>query len=285
MQKHTFRPLTPGDLPWLRRCRNPETHPFTALSAVSLVTWAETYGLSVTGDDDFFAVRSRYDEAYYCPVGDPEKCAAFIEEAAQESPARFVYVGEPAAKKLAAEGWQVRFRADLSEYIASSAALATLPANGVSESFRRKCRTFARAFGEYRVTPVTAENMDRLWETSDRYLAAQTGMPSDQAVLRTELDRFEELGLRGILLTMPDGREAFILGYENTPDMFTMTMTRHDPTLPRRITAVCIHSFAELLQRKYPLVNVEEDMGLDGLRRSKLLMFPVDLLKVYEVFR
>ena len=43
----------------------------------------------------------------------PEKCAAFIEEAAQESPARFVYVEEPEAKKLAAEGWHVRFRADL----------------------------------------------------------------------------------------------------------------------------------------------------------------------------
>ena len=38
-----------------------------------------------------------------------------------------------------------------------------------------------------------------------------------------------------------------------------------------------------LLRGRYPLVNVEEDMGLEGLRRSKQLLSPVDLLKVYEV--
>ena len=142
---------------------------------------------------------------------------------------------------------------------------------------------FARDFGEYRVTPVTEDRMDRLRETAERFRDAQVSMPSDQAVLETELERFGELGLRGIILTMPDGREAFILGYENTPETFTMTMTRHDPTLPQEITAVCIHEFAKLLRPEYPLIDVEEDMGLDGLRRAKTLLSPVDLLKVYEV--
>ena len=132
---------------------------------------------------------------------------------------------------------------------------------------------------------MTEEHLDRLREISERFLSAQDSMPSDQAVLETELDRFEELGLRGILLTMPDRREAFILGYENTPESFTVTMTRHDPTLPQEITAVCIHEFAAVLNRQYPLINVEEDMGLDGLRRAKTLLSPVDLLKVYEVLR
>ena len=125
--------------------------------------------------------------------------------------------------------------------------------------------------------------MDSLWDVSDRFLDAQEGTPADQLVLETELERFADLNLRGIVLTMPDGREAFILGYENTPSMFTMTMTRHDPTLPPETTAACIHRFAELLYRRYPLVNVEEDMGMDGLRRAKMLLSPVDLLKVYEV--
>ena len=73
------------------------------------------------------------------------------------------------------------------------------------------------------------------------------------------------------------------MGYENTPDMFTMTMSRHDPTLPPEITAVCIHEFASYLYQWYHLINFEEDMGLDGLRRAKQLLSPVDLLKVYEV--
>lgn len=284
MNMQTFRPLLPEDLRWLNRCRDAAAHPFTALSGASLITWAGTYGLTVTGGDDFFVIHSRYDGGYYAPVGNPEKCAAFMEKAAaEEKDARFLFVAEKDARALAGKGWDVHFRADLSEYIVSSAGLAMVPGTTVSESFRRKCRKFAQTFGRYGITPVSPENLDALRDISERYRNAQDSMPMDQAVLETELEHFEELNLQGILLTLPDGREAFMLGYENTPEMFTLTMTRHDPGLPQEITAVCIHEYASLLCRRYPLINVEEDMGLDGLRQSKLLLSPVDLLKVYEV--
>ena len=284
MHKWTFRPLVPEDLPWLNRCRDIAAHPFTALPGVSLVTWAETYGLTVAGDESFFVIHSRYDKGYYAPVGDAEKCSMFMANAAERKGAiRFVYVTEAEARALAGNGWNMHFRADLSEYIASSADLAMMPGTYISESFRTKCRKFARNFNGYMVTPAAAGDMDRLWETAERYRNAQDSMPSDQAVLEMELERFSKLNMQGIILTIPDGREAFILGYENTPEMFTMTMTRHDPTLPQEITTVCIHEFAKMLRTKYPLINVEEDMGLDGLRRAKMLLSPTDLLKAYEV--
>ena len=284
MHKWTFRPLTPEDLPWLESCRNTAAHPFTALSGVSLVTWAEAYGLTVAGDEDFFVIQSRHDKGYYAPVGNPEKCAAFMKEAARkERAARFVYVTEPEARALAAQGWNMLFRLDLSEYILSAAALSLSPGTFITHSYRDKCRLIARNYGGYRITPVTAENLDRLQETAERYLACQESMPSDQTVLDTELEHYADLNLRGLILTVPDGREAFIMGYENTPEMFTMTMSRHDPTLPTEITTVCIHEFAKLVGRQYPLINFEEDMGLEGLRRSKQLLSPVDILKVYEV--
>ena len=77
MQQWNFRPLVPEDLPWLRRCRDAAAQPFTALSPVSLVTWAETYGLTVAGDEDFYVIHSRHDRGYYAPAGRPEQCAAF----------------------------------------------------------------------------------------------------------------------------------------------------------------------------------------------------------------
>ena len=284
MQKWTFRPLVPEDLPWLKRCRDLAAHPFTALTGVSLITWAETYGLTVAGDEDFFVIHSRHDKGYYAPVGDAEKCAAFMESAAEKKAAtRFVYVTEPDARILAGKGWNVHFRSDLSEYILSTADLAMIPGTFISESFKTKCRKFARKYGEYRISPITEDDMDRLWETAERYRDAQESMLSDQAVLEMELEHFSDLNMRGIIVTMPDGGEAFILGYENTPEMFTMTMTRHDPKLPQEVTAIAIHEFAKLLRPKYPLINVEEDMGMDGLRRSKMLLSPADLLKAYEV--
>ena len=284
MQEWAFRPLKISDLPWLKRCRDTSAHPFTALSPVSLTAWADTYGLDVAGDEDFFVIRSRHDKGYYAPVGDPEKCAAFMEKAGEkERPARFVYVEENEARRLAEKGWHMLFRGDLSEYILSSASMALVPGTFTTESFRGKCHRFARDFGGFRAEPVTGDNLYRLREISEKYLATQERAPADQAVVDLEMEQFSLLGMEGLLLTMPDGRGAFILGYENTPGMFTMTMARHDPTLPAEMTDVCIHEFASVLCDRYPLLNVEEDMGMDGLRRAKQLLSPVDLLKVYEV--
>ncbi len=286
MPKWSFRSLEMKDLPWLKRCRDMSVHPFTALNAVSLCTWADTYGLTVAGDDDFFVIRSQHDKGYYAPVGDPAKCAAFLEETAErEKPSRFLYLTEPAARSLTAQGWNMLFRPDLSEYILSSAALSLTHGTLFSASFHDKCHKFARIFQGYTAEPVTGENLSLLREVSARFVAGQEDMPSDQAVLETELDHFAELDLRGVLLTVPDGRKAFLLGYENTPGMFTLTMVRHDPSLPGETTAVCIHELARLIGREYPFINAEEDLGLDGLRRAKELLYPVDLLKVYEVLK
>ena len=102
------------------------------------------------------------------------------------------------------------------------------------------------------------------------------------SVLRSELDLFSLLGLKGLLLETASGGRAFILGYENKPGMFTMTMAKHSPDLPPQVTAVCVHEFARALESKYPLTDLEEDLGLEGLRRAKMLYSPVERLDVYE---
>ena len=62
-------------------------------------------------------------------------------------------------------------------------------------------------------------------------------------------------------------------------------MTRRDSALPAEVVSVCVHEFAKMLADRYPLINIEEDLGLEGLRRAKTLYSPVDLMKVYEAVR
>ena len=279
-----FRPLTPEDLPWLIRCRDAAAHPFTALSPVSLISWADCYGFTVAGEEDFFVIHSRYDKGYYAPVGNPEKGRAFMEEAARRDPSvRFLYLTEKEASAFAERGWDVFWRAETSEYILSTARTALEDGARASQNFRRRCHQFVRKYGSYTVSPVTGDMIGRLRDISGSFLAAHGGELSDQAVVETELSHFDALGISGILLTFPDGRQAFMLGYENTPDCFTLTMVRYDSTLPEETTAICMHEFAARLLGQYPYLNVEEDLGMEGLRKAKMLLLPVDLLKTYEV--
>ena len=93
------------------------------------------------------------------------------------------------------------------------------------------------------------------------------------------------MGLQGCLLETDAGQLAFILGYPDTPETFTMTMTKHDSSLPAQVTAVLVYELACQLSGKCRLVNMEEDLGLAGLRQAKQLYSPVKLLYVYEAIK
>jgi len=277
-----FRPLCLEDQAWLRSCRDTKAHPFTALSFPSLFAWREAYGLTVAGDANYFVMHSFYDGAYYCPCGDEEKCRAFID--GLEAPARLVYLTRQQAEALEARGWTIRHRADLSEYISSASSLA-LREGHVSNSFKVKCRHYRRNFN-YSAHMLSAADRPMLHDLVERIKASESEPDfHDLGVLETEIENMEALGLRGLALEIPGGYHAFILGYENKPDMFTMTMSKHDPALPTETTAVCIHELACRIEREYPLINLEEDLGLEGLRKAKELYSPIDRLEVYEAIK
>ncbi len=280
-----FRPIELKDKPWMDACRDVRRNPFSALSFSSLYAWKNTYGFSVSGDEDFFAVYSQHDHAYYVPCGKKEKCLAFIEQMCREEKnPHFLYLTREQGEDLKRFGFHLILRDDLSEYIASTPALALTEGCHMSNSFKMKVRHFQRSVS-YTVRLLTEAELPGMLDLARTAEAESRGAMGDWNVLETELNAFQALGLWGIGLETADGRKAFLLGYQNTPEEFTMTMTKHDPSLPIQITAVLVHEMACRMKDKYALINLEEDLGLAGLRQAKILYSPVDRLNVYEAIR
>ena len=277
-----FRNLKPGDREWITNCRDPREHPFTALSFTSLFSWRQTYGLTVAGSRDFFVIRSRHDQAYYGPCGDRDQVRQFIRDTVrEEGSARFLYLTREQSVEMQKEGFHTLLRDDLSEYISDVNSLALLEGHHATNSYKMKVRHFQKNV-PFSVRPVTERDIPLLREIAEKSAPNTAG---DGDVLQTEMAHFEDLGLTGCLLETEAGRRAFILGYPDTPETFTMTMTRHEEGLPPQITVVMVHELACLLAGQYRLINLEEDLGLSGLRRAKLLYSPVDRLNVYEAIR
>ncbi|MBR3743370.1 MAG: DUF2156 domain-containing protein [Clostridia bacterium] len=280
-----FRPIELNDKPWMDACRDVRRNPFSSLSFPCLYAWKNTYGFSITGDEDFFVVYSQHDRAYYCPCGKQEKCMAFIEQTCrEEKKPHFLYLTREQGEHLKQCGFHLILRDDLSEYISSSSALALTEGHHMSNSFKMKVRHFQRDV-PYTVCPLTEAELPFLRDLARIAEAESRGIMGDWNVLETELESFHALGMWGIGLETADGRRAFLLGYENTAEEFTMTMTKHAPSLPIQVTAVLVHEMACRLKDKYALINLEEDLGLSGLRRAKMLYSPVDRLNVYEAIR
>ena len=277
-----FRPLYLEDRAWITKCRDTQAHPFTALSFPSLYSWRNTYGFTVAGDADFFVIRSVSDGGYYCPCGDPEKCRMFLENL--EAPAKVLYLTEQQAAALEGRGWTVRHRDDLSEYIVSTAAEA-LREGHISKSFRDKCRRFKNRYTYTVDSPEPEQKQIMRKMLATLRLDPEEEVMGDLRVLATEIEDGDAMGMRSYVLQTEGEGNALFIGYENRPDMFTMTMVKHDPTLPPEITAVCVHELALKLDGEYEYINLEEDLGLEGLRRAKALYSPVVRLEVYEASR
>ena len=129
-----YRPLTMEDRDRVEKCRNYQLNPFTALTFTSLFTWRKEYGLEIAGDEDYFVIQSRHDGAYFSPCGDAEKCRKFIEEKV-EAGESILYLTKEQAEALG-EGWEIRKRDDLSEYICATPALALREGFHMSHSFK-----------------------------------------------------------------------------------------------------------------------------------------------------
>jgi len=279
-ERTPFRQILPEDREWITACRDPRQNPFTVLSFASLFSWAKPHGYTIAGDRDFFVIRSGHDRAYYAPCGDEAKCRRFTEEIIRrEKHPRFLYLTEEQALELKRDGFQITARDDLSEYLFDVNSLALREGAHATNSYKMKVRHFHRDVS-FTVRPVTKNDLPLLADI------ARDGLPALDAefrdVFRTEIEFFEELGMEGRLMETDKGERAFMIGYRDSAEVFTMDMTKHDAALPAQVTAVMVHAIARSLPETIRLVNLEEDVGLAGLRKAKQLYTPVKQLIVYE---
>ncbi|MBQ1312850.1 MAG: DUF2156 domain-containing protein [Blautia sp.] len=248
-----------------------------------MFTWKVEYGLTIAGDEDFFVIRSIANEGYFAPCGDQEKCKEFLEETfRREGKIRVLYVTEEMAERSKLLGFRVKKMPELSEYICSTEALA-LKKGHISHTFRRKCAKFKEEF-PYKPEVIREKDIPELldiiaaWEKDVPVTGAL-----DLSAARLSLENFMALGLSGIVVHTRDGVAAFSFGFRSAPDTYTMSTVKYDKRLSPSVTFVCTHEEAKLVACPYRYCNLEEDLGLPGLRASKLQCSPVKMQEVYTI--
>ena len=85
--------------------------------------------------------------------------------------------------------------------------------------------------------------------------------------------------MEGAALFTPDRLVAFTMGNRIRPTVFDVNFEKADATV-NGAYAIINRDFARMLRARYPeleLLNREDDMGLEGLRRAKESYVP-DLL-------
>lgn len=264
-------------------------------SPVSMVSLAEKYGDSVCiRDGMLYTLRSRLcDEncrVYLAPLGAGDLGAAFgriiADAASYGKRARFLTLTERTADVLKGafpDRFDYEEDRDLAEYIYRTEVMAAF-SGGALRKRRAEVHTFWHSFGQRasitRITPADFEEclaFEQKWlrdnlETHDRETLLR-----DAEVIDFQMAHFDALHLSGVILRVDGVTHGFCYGTK-LGDTYDVIVEKADRAVP--------HSYKVLRQESAKqcaadclFVNMEEDLGVPGLRDLKIAYKPERLLR------
>lgn len=132
----------------------------------------------------------------------------------------------------------------------------------------------------YHYEPITKANLSDCIALEEAWMAQHGEDDSAAAESQTIWNAFrhyEELGLTGIILYVDNNPVAFTYGSPVNAEMFCTHVEKGDIRY-EGVYQMINHLFAQHLPENYKFINREEDMGIAGLRKSKMSYEPIAMM-------
>ena len=260
-------------------------------SSLNLYAWRAVYNSSFCVDGDYLLIRyTNGGESTFLfplggddPAGEIDRLCAWQRERGCRSLRLIAARGQ---EKLLPAGFTVREERDLFDYVCSAPALVACEGH-LYRHFRNHISAFERCGQPDYRTVTDDDREDFMQVVSD----CVTQSPEADAATELMVAR-EMLGLShiipqtGLLVYLEDKPVGAILGSLPHPGLLDIHL-RHARREYPGIYDALTHKFIATVLEQYRIehVNFEEDMGIEGLRTSKLRIPPDFLWEKYVCTR
>ena len=275
------RPVQLEDRSAVEAIRARAGHQISAHAFTSLFLWQKVMGLSICLREDAFFVRfeQRGENAWFYPCGSEEEQVRFLRWGLKTPDFSLHYMRQEDVE-FVQEHFPGKFRFEEargdSEYICDRQAQVEMP-GGTYRNLRAKVRK-ARERHNWQIQRISTENLEAAkkvvhdWEK----LREKTG-DGDAALIG--LEKFEELGLQGIMMGTEVGPQAIAYGAVIAPDVFDFHVEK---TLMPSIVNYVKWELYQRLPDQIRWINLEEDLNLPGLKNNKLQAVPAAIVPLWK---
>lgn len=287
-----FEPVKLQDKnPYLDRLSEcPETT--SDYSFINLFGWAEAYGLDLAAGPDLIWIRqNRPEKAYWAPVGNWEKAdwekQLFNEEML---PARFIRVPEK-LKTIWQENFPNRVTVHESrgdwDYLYLIQDLIDLKGNRYHKK-KNLLNQFRKKY-DFHYASLTPELISHVLDMQDDWCewrdceAVDTLVSENQSIGRICENWKEWSNLTGGALFVHDTMVAYTVAEHYENNMILIHFEKGKPEFKGIYQAINQMFLADIEDQGWNLVNREQDMDDEGLRKAKLSYHPVDFLRKYII--
>lgn len=267
-------------------------------SPVSMYSLSEKYGDSICEQDGFlYTLRSCLCDdtyrVYLAPFGGGDLKTAYQrilnDAAAHGRKAKFFTLTESAAHFLS-QAFPDRFNMeenrDLAEYFCRTQSTATF-AGGQLQRRRREVHTFWHLYGDRAsIHPIVQEDMDDILAFKERWLDMSSenhdmsALSIESRMIDRQLAHFDDLKLTGIVLRIDGWVEGISYGTRLSSKYFDGLVEKGNRSIPH-ISKVLRMESAKQCAGDCEYFNMEEDVGVPGLRVVKMSYCPEYLLRKF----
>jgi len=288
-----FRPIELSDKKWMDERYKKADYASTYFCFTTNYLTRKDYNIMVADVDGFLCMKGVEDgnTLYLFPVGDGDLrgiIKKYIQDAKERNvPLIFngileehkVFLEENFPENFACCPLRSGF-----DYIYKTDDLVELPGNERSD--KRKGVNFFKSNFEWSCEKLTDENlsecvdMHRKWYVMNQH-KANDSFEQEKDFANNMLLEYKELKLTGLILRVEDEIVAFALGEPISSNTFMVHVEKAYTSL-RGAYAMINQLFAIEVQGKYEYIDRSYDLGIEGLRKVKMLYGPTLLMTVYR---
>lgn len=291
--KLNFRTININDREWISSILKLSDFRGCEYSFANNFAWRRLADAQISRFGDFYFLRSRIDGEYYYTYpagqGDIERFidVLFEETQGENKQLKFISVLEDCAirlKKIYGDRCEIVEDRDNFDYIYDTQELIELKGKK-HHGKRNHIANFKKSDWEYKA--LTPDLIDDCIEFSTVSFNAKNAYTSHTAVaeqfaINAFFDNYQALRLVGGVLYRDSKLVGFTIGEALNSDTFVIHIEKALPEVQGAYPTL-FNEFIKANASQFCYINREDDVGVEGLRKSKLSYKPEFLLKKYVV--
>lgn len=295
-----FKPVRLEDRAAIERYTMPWGICNNDLSFANMYCWQEVYHTTWAEVGGFLVIRFHIEGGerigYMQPIGpgDFAHLVPQLEEDARQRNQRLRLVGltdEARDQVRALHPGCFAFESNraLEDYVYRADDLRNLTGHRYQPK-RNHINRFVNEYPDYRYEELTPARFDECLALEREWRRTRLGQhtapeqEAEQRAMVRAFEHFEALGLQGGCIYVGDRLVAFTYGSALNDHTFDTHVEKADTEYDGAFTIIN-KLFAQHLPARFTLINREEDMGLEGLRQSKLSYHPAFLQHKFTALR
>ena len=143
---------------------------------------------------------------------------------------------------------------------------------------------------DYSYMPITRENisecmkLEQLWYDANKEKDNIEDLFHEKCSVKYVMEHFNELDIQGGAIVVDGNIIAFTYGSPVNKNTFGIHVEKADIRYEGIFSVIC-HEFVQHVPQLYVYINREEDLGIPGLRQSKLSYHPFLILEKYAAIK